>query len=144
MICVTRRRTVAGHSMGDKCRLCCQALRFAAVGLSGTAVNVGLLSLLYGQLHWPLPIGVMLATELAVFNNFVWNDRWTFGQRGISVQRLMRFNLSSLGGLAIASGTTIALVGSGVPYLMAGVIGVVSGAASNFATSVLWTWKTAS
>jgi dolichol-phosphate mannosyltransferase len=85
----------------------------------------------------------MLATELAIVNNFIWNNRWTFGCRGISVRRLLRFNLSSLAGVAVAIGTTVCLVDGGVPYLVANVTGVTSGAACNFAVSMLWTWRTA-
>jgi hypothetical protein len=47
--------------------------------------------------------------------------------RDPSVRRFMRFNLSSLRGVAITTGATSALVG-GVPYLLALLVGVAASA----------------
>lgn len=119
-----------------------QATRFALVGLSGTVVNLGLLTLFYGALRLPLLVGVALASELAVLSNFILNDRWTFGRHDASLTRLARFNLSSLGGLAIAASLTTLLIDGGLHYQVADLVGVGSGAVCNFLTSALWTWRT--
>ena len=119
-----------------------QATRFALVGLSGTAVNLGLLSVFYGALRLPLFVGIALASELAVLSNFLLNDRWTFGRHDASLARLARFNLSSLGGLAIAAGTTAVVISGGLPYQVADLAGIANGAVCNFLASALWTWRT--
>lgn len=51
----------------------------------------------------------MLSTEIAIINNFLWNDLWTFGdvsfQQKISqkLQRFVKFNLICLVGLIFNS-----------------------------------------
>ncbi|HWE60218.1 MAG TPA: GtrA family protein [Chloroflexota bacterium] len=127
--------------MTDRHALGRRAVRFGLVGLGGTVVNLCLLYLFHGLLNWPTLVSVVVAGEVAMLNNFVWNNRWTFGRRDSSLARLARFNLSSLGGLLLTTVTTVVLAGSGVPYLLADLAGVVDGAVCNFAASTLWTWK---
>lgn len=119
-----------------------QALRFGVVGIAGTAVNAGSLAVLYGGWHWPFPLALSVATELAVLHNFTFNNRWTFGQRAVSLTRLVRYHLSSLTGLALALIATLLLVAGGAPYLLADLIGIAAGTISNFAISTRWTWRT--
>src|SRR2546428_13595853 len=114
---VTMRQGVI--MQGEGYRLSRQGVSFGVVGLSGTVLNTGLVYVLYGLLRWPLPLAVALATEVAILNNYLWNDRWTFGRRDPSARRLVRFNLSSLGGMAITTGATSPPLGAGVPYLLA-------------------------
>ena len=121
-----------------------QGIIFGLVGLSGTVLNTGLVYVLHGHLRWPLPLAVALASELAILNNYLWNDRWTFGRHDPSLRRFARFNLSSLGGLALTTGVTSALTTSGVPYLLALLVAVAASALSNFAASALWVWRVAS
>jgi dolichol-phosphate mannosyltransferase len=65
-----------------------------AVGLSGTLVNLGLLWVLasLGMDHF---LAALLATEVSIINNFIWNDCWTFkttDPRGRSfLARFIRF-----------------------------------------------------
>jgi putative flippase GtrA len=118
-----------------------RAVRFGVVGLGGTGVNLAALYLFHGLLGWPTLVGVLLASELAAFHNFLWNNRWTFGRRDASLGRLARFNLSSLGGLLLSVATTGVLAAGGVPYMLADLVGVADGAVCNFAASTLWTWK---
>jgi dolichol-phosphate mannosyltransferase len=72
-------------------------VRFAIVGLSGVVIDMGLLFLLSdpSTLGWGLTRSKLIASEMAIINNFLWNDAWTFGdlsshQRGLG-QRLRRF-----------------------------------------------------
>ena len=83
-------------------------LRFGAVGLSGLVVDMGGLYLLYQVLGLPLTRSAILAAELAILNNFFWNDRWTFGdiskhqrQWKQVTKRLVKFNLICLAGLIL-------------------------------------------
>lgn len=55
-------------------------LRFAIVGASGVVVDMGLLFLLSdpSMLGWGLTRSKLIASEVAIVNNFLWNDAWTF------------------------------------------------------------------
>ena len=82
--------------------------RFAFVGLSGLIVDMGLLYLLHGTLGFGLTRSAIVAAELAIINNFVWNDRWTFGdlaqqqqKRHQVIKRFFKFNLICLMGLIL-------------------------------------------
>jgi dolichol-phosphate mannosyltransferase len=84
--------------------------RFGLVGLSGVLVDMAMLYLLSDptMLAWGLTRSKILASEVAILNNFVWNDRWTFSdlsrhQRGRRswVKRLLKFNLICLMGLIL-------------------------------------------
>lgn len=76
-------------------------MRFAFVGLSGVVVDMTFLYLFSdpSTLGWGLTRSKILAAELAIVNNFLWNDAWTFKdlagkQRGLShkLHRLAKFN----------------------------------------------------
>jgi dolichol-phosphate mannosyltransferase len=77
-------------------------VRFALVGLSGVAVDMGLLYLLSdpAALGFGLTRSKIIAAEAAIINNFLWNDAWTFqdlvGQRRgphHKLHRLLKFNI---------------------------------------------------
>ena len=85
--------------------------KFAAVGLSGVAVDMAILWLLKGRLGWPLTPSKLVAAEMAMANNFLWNDLWTFGdlaeKQGYGMARLRRFakfNGICAAGLALSVG----------------------------------------
>ncbi len=71
--------------------------RFALVGLSGVAVDMGLLFVLSdpSMLSWGLTRSKLIAAEFAIANNFMWNDLWTFRDLTLHQrtlwQRLLRF-----------------------------------------------------
>lgn len=72
-------------------------MRFAVVGLSGVVVDMGMLFWLSdpSTLGWGLTRSKIIAAELAIINNFIWNDAWTFADVSRSqwqfTQRLRRF-----------------------------------------------------
>jgi dolichol-phosphate mannosyltransferase len=85
-------------------------IRFAVVGLSGVVVDMGLLYLLSDPhtLGWGLTRSKLVAAELAIVNNFIWNDAWTFrdiskGQAGTRARfaRFVKFQLVCLSGLVL-------------------------------------------
>jgi dolichol-phosphate mannosyltransferase len=80
------------------------------VGLSGVFVDMILLYLLSdpSTLHLGLTRSKIIASEIAVINNFLWNDFWTF--RDISIQqkgwqkrakRFLKFNFICLFGMGL-------------------------------------------
>jgi dolichol-phosphate mannosyltransferase len=82
-------------------------VRFCVVGCSGVIIDMSLLFLLSDpkMLGWGLTRSKLLAAEAALFNNFIWNDLWTFGSvsqhqnaMGQRVKRFLKFNaICSLG-----------------------------------------------
>ena len=85
-------------------------LRFATVGFSGVFIDMGMLFLLSDptMLAWGLTRSKLIAAEMAILNNFVWNDAWTF--RDVSrlqtgwkdrLRRLGKFQVICLAGLAL-------------------------------------------
>ena len=85
-------------------------IRFGAVGLTGVFVDMALLYLLSdpSTLGWPLTRSKIIASELAIINNFLWNDLWTFRdisshQPGLRqrLERLLKFNVVCLAGLVL-------------------------------------------
>lgn len=85
-------------------------IRFGLVGLSGVFVDMTVLYLLSdpSTLGWGLTRSKIIAAEIAIINNFLWNDRWTFGdianqQRGWRqrCKRLFKFNIVCLAGLVL-------------------------------------------
>ena len=115
--------------------------KFLVVGGLGTLVNTGILVILYHQLHVALIAASVVATELAIAHNFVWNNFWTFGRRGLSLNRFARFNVVCLGGQCLTVVTLWLLVRyASVHYVVANLVGIASALAWNFTFSAHWTW----
>ncbi len=83
-------------------------IRFALVGFSGLAVDMGILYLFYDVLGLGLTRSAIFAAELAIINNFFWNDIWTFGdlskhqrQWRKILKRMAKFNIICLMGLTL-------------------------------------------
>lgn len=70
-------------------------IRFCLVGLTGVVVDLGVFNLLRQGFELGLTRSAFISAEVAIVNNFLWNDLWTFSdiarrQPGSS-QRLKRF-----------------------------------------------------
>jgi dolichol-phosphate mannosyltransferase len=85
-------------------------IRFAVVGLSGVVVDMSLLFLLSDPrtLGWGLTRSKLIAAEMAIINNFIWNDSWTFGDISARqkrprqrLRRFAKFQLICLAGLVL-------------------------------------------
>lgn len=85
-------------------------IRFCLVGLSGVFVDMAIFYLLSDPttLGWGLTRSKIFAGELAIINNFCWNDSWTFrdlakNQRGwkMRLKRFLKFNVICLAGLIL-------------------------------------------
>jgi dolichol-phosphate mannosyltransferase len=81
-------------------------LRFGIVGFSGVFVDMGVFYLLRDILGLGLTRSAIFSAEVAIINNFLWNDFWTFGdiskrQPGNRqrLKRLLKFNTICLIGL---------------------------------------------
>lgn len=96
------------HLLRLRLSLSARFIQFCLVGLSGVVVDMGLLYLLSdpSTLAWPLTRSKFIAAELAIINNFLWNDLWTFGDiarrqpgKRQRLKRLLKFNIICLIGL---------------------------------------------
>lgn len=85
-------------------------IRFGLVGLSGVFVDMALLYLLSdpSTLGLPLTRSKIIAAEVAIINNFLLNDRWTFADIANEqkhwyqrCKRFLKFNIICLGGLIL-------------------------------------------
>jgi dolichol-phosphate mannosyltransferase len=85
-------------------------LKFCLVGLSGVFVDMTVLYLLSdpSSLGWGLTRSKSIAAEVAILNNFIWNDHWTFSdisqqQQGWQsrIKRFLKFNFICLFGLCL-------------------------------------------
>lgn len=81
--------------------------RFGLVGFSGVFVDLGVFYLLRSQ-GLGLTSSAAISGELAIINNFLWNDFWTFGDiarrqpgKRQRLRRLIKFNVICLGGLVL-------------------------------------------
>jgi dolichol-phosphate mannosyltransferase len=84
--------------------------RYGLVGLSGVFVDMTIFYLLHDSagLGLALTRSKIIASELAILNNFLWNDRWTFGDiarrqsgRKQRLKRFLKFNAVCLMGLIL-------------------------------------------
>lgn len=83
-------------------------IRFGISGFSGVFVDFGVFYLLRTVLGLALTRSTICSSEIAIINNFLWNDLWTFkdisrGQKGWRkrFKRLLKFNVICLSGLII-------------------------------------------
>src|SRR6266699_2231160 len=131
-----RVRKLTHHACARLSRLS----KFLVVGVTGMLVNSLALFLLFQWVRLPLVIASVLSTEIAIVNNFCWNDRWTFGRTHLSLKnRFALFNLVSLAGLVITAGTLWLLVRHlGFYYLTANLLGIALATAWNFVANSLW------
>jgi len=83
-------------------------IRFGLVGFSGVFVDMAVFYLLREHVELGLTRSAILSAEVAILNNFLWNDLWTFGdisrhQRGWRkrFKRFLKFNVICLVGLIL-------------------------------------------
>jgi dolichol-phosphate mannosyltransferase len=123
-------------------------IKFLLVGGSGTVVNLVILAFATTD-DAPLVEKMLagaIAFEVSVIWNFVLNDRFTFGDRIKRANgyfgRLLKFNVTSLGGFVIYLGMLAALTELfGLHYLVAAAIGILGAFGWNFLVNSAWTWR---
>jgi len=86
-------------------------IRFGVVGATGIAVDMAVLFILSDprMLAINLSLGKVLAAEIALISNFIWNELWTFGDISAAqnrwrdrLQRLVKFNLICVAGIGLS------------------------------------------
>lgn len=122
---------------------------FGFVGLTGIAVNLGLLYLLTEYFGIYYLISAAIAIELSIMSNFIWNDLWTF--RDLRTRRLMKkshrfasFQVVALGGLVINMVVLYVLTDfAGIYYLLANLTGILVAFLWNYLINRNFTWREA-
>lgn len=101
-------------------------VKFTIVGTSGVLVNEGALYVLVRFFSWDKVLANVLATELAILNNFIWNDLWTFRDlRSKSLlRRFLSFHVAAFLGAAVQLLVYTTMLYWGVYYLVANLIGI--------------------
>lgn len=80
-------------------------VKFGLVGFSGTAVDFIFYNIFISAIGISPATAKAFSTEIAILNNFTWNNFWTFRYRKTKhslFKKLAIFNLVSLGGLSIS------------------------------------------
>lgn len=80
-------------------------IKFGMVGFAGYLVNAITLWL-FTKWNWPGPLAWGVSTELAIINNFIFNNLWTFKEEkitglGMLGKKFVQFNATSAGALVI-------------------------------------------
>ncbi len=119
-----------------------RANAFALVGAIGFALQMGAMAVLTAA-GWPYVPAAVVAVELAVVNNFVWHERWTWRDRirpEGRTMRLLRFHLSN--GLTSVAGsvmfTALLVEWAGMTVLLANAVAVVLTATANYVAADRW------
>ncbi len=125
-------------------------VRFCLVGASGVFVDMAVLYALADprMLGWGLILSKICAAEVAMINNFVWNDLWTFqglaaDQRGFGARLKLfaKFNLICSGGIVISTAMLKVLAhGLGMNLYLANLVAIVTATAWNFGMNYLFNW----
>jgi dolichol-phosphate mannosyltransferase len=83
-------------------------LRFGIVGFSGVFVDLGVFYVLRTVLEVGLTRSAIFSSEIAIINNFLWNDLWTFSDVSSKqignrkrLRRFLKFNLVCLSGVIL-------------------------------------------
>ncbi|MDO8638568.1 MAG: glycosyltransferase [Candidatus Daviesbacteria bacterium] len=87
-------------------------IKFGAVGLVGTLVDFFFYKLFIAKFGFIPPTAKLISTTIAIQNNFLFNNTWTFKKRKTKnslTARWLLFNLVSSGGVAISYGIVYAL-----------------------------------
>jgi dolichol-phosphate mannosyltransferase len=123
-----------------------RVVKFGLVGLSGIAVNMGFLYYLTEYVGLYYLMASIIAIEISILNNFLWNDLWTFRSRenqklSSRWHRLIAFNMVSAGGVAINLGLLYLFTSVfGVYYLISNLIGILVAFLWNFIINRNVTW----
>lgn len=118
---------------------------FSAVGLLGLAVHVGVLAIAFQVLKINFEISQALATLVAMTNNYLLNNLFTYRDMRLRGSALFLGLLSfyavcSVGALANI-GVASYIYGRGEQWWLAGLAGALVGAVWNYAVSAVYTWR---
>ena len=123
-------------------------VRYGSVGLSGAVVNIVGVYFLAEGFGWKLLAALPLAIQLALLNNFIWNESLTFRKvpaadeprKGLFT-RLLRYEVICFSGALLNAGVTLILADHGLRAARAAAGGVLTGGFWNFLLNVPAIWR---
>lgn len=117
-------------------------VKFSIVGLSGIVVNEFFLWFFVNFFGMNKFLANLPATELAILNNFTWNDRWTFKdlKRKPFHARILSFHLAALTGALVQWLIYGILLHLGAYYLLANLVGIGASFVVRFLVNRHITW----
>jgi len=114
---------------------------WVVIGVTASALEFGLLSLLYHGFAWPLRVATAVAAEVLILTKFVVTDRWVFGHRWPAVSRLARYQGAAMGAFAVSWLVINGLAELvGLPAEPAFIVGTAAAFAWSLVTNFLWVW----
>ena len=115
--------------------------RFCVVGGSGYIINVGLFTIAYK--HMAYPVAFVLAFVVAATNNFIWNRLWTFkiehGEPHVQYARFLAVSVLALAIDLIALALLVEVFGMHKP--VAAAIAIVVATPISFLGNKLWSFR---
>ncbi len=121
---------------------------YGAVGLTGAIIDVGVFYLLAGRAGWRPVVAIPMAIELALLNNFFWNENLTFrgrrseGRSGsVVLSRLLHYEKVCAPGAVLNAVGTLLLASRGVYLPLAASLGVLAGGLWNFLGNIPAIWR---
>ncbi len=116
-----------------------QAFRFAAVGVSNTAIDFIVFMLL--QHLTGVAAAQIIGYSAGTANSYYWNRKWTFARgKGWDGAELIRFLLVNLS-VALITSFVINLIPATIPVWIAKLCVTVLGLGINFGFSKLWVFR---
>lgn len=124
-------------------------VKYAAVGMTGAVVNFLALDWLVRDHHWRVPVAAVAGAGLAIVNNFIWNEVFTFWESrkaepgwGRVLHRFLSFTLFSVAGIGINVLLVSLLVSLFRAPLIPGIVtGILVAAMWNFFANSNATWR---
>ncbi len=122
-------------------------IKFGIVGTSGIIVNTFFLWLGHEKIGLPVALASPAAVAFAILNNFLLNDYWTWSDKRTAKKfsffhRLWRYYVSASFGSVINYAVLLILTEIfSVFYLLANLVGIFFGMASNFMLGEFWVFK---
>jgi dolichol-phosphate mannosyltransferase len=120
-----------------------QLVRFAAVGATGYAVNLGVFALCVHALRMDYRLADVIAFVVSVVNNFWWNRHWTFDARHHHpLSQCARFFAVSLVAFGFQYAVLVSLVGdAGLSKVLAQAIAIACATPLSFLGQKLWSFR---
>ena len=118
--------------------------KFLMVGFTGIFVNMFFLWFFKSVFLVDIVISGILAIEISVLTNFIFNDWWTFRDRLKTTSKIVRFlkyNLSVLFGVFLNYSILILFTYIGLFYMLSNLVGIIFATLSNYLFSTRWAWK---
>ncbi|MGQ9787973.1 MAG: glycosyltransferase [Candidatus Hadarchaeaceae archaeon] len=118
-------------------------LKFMTVGVSGIAVNNGVLWLLVSLNIMSPFFAEIFSIESSILSNFTLNNLWTFKGRksGGIIYRLLKYHGSVLVGAIVNYAVFVLLLTAGLHILVANTIGILVGFIFNYLLSETFVWR---